>query len=104
MDDGRRMELDRRAEVISALAHTSRLIIVEELERGDRSVGELTEAVGSDMSTVSRHLSVLRSAGIVSSTRKGNRIIYHLQTPCITSFFECVQRVIGETEGCSCGR
>ena len=102
MDDGRRMELDRRAEVISALAHASRLIIVEELEAGDRSVGALTDAVGSDMSTVSRHLSVLRSAGIVSSSRDGNRIIYHLQTPCITSFFDCVQRVIDETESCSC--
>lgn len=102
MDTELRMELDRRAEVISALAHASRLIIVEELKEGDRSVGELTDAVGSDMSTVSRHLSVLRGVGIVSSARDGNRIIYHLQTPCITSFFSCVQRVIDESEGCSC--
>ena len=102
MDAEHRMALDRRAEVISALANTSRLIIIEELEEGDRSVGELTEAVGSDMSTVSRHLSLLRTAGIVSSSRDGNRIIYHLQTPCITSFFDCVQRVIDETESCSC--
>ncbi len=103
MNQTHRMELDRRADVISALAHTSRLIIVEELEDGDRSVGELTEAIGSDMSTVSRHLSVLRSAGIVSSSRDGNRIIYHLLTPCVSSFFSCVQRVIDESESCSRG-
>ena len=102
MNEMRRMELDRRAKVISALAHSSRLIIVEELEAADRSVGELTDAVGSDMSTVSRHLSILRSAGIVSSSRDGNRIIYHLQTPCISSFFSCVQRVIEQSESCSC--
>jgi uncharacterized membrane protein YraQ (UPF0718 family) len=59
--------LARRAEVLSALAHPSRLLIVEALEDGEMTVSALTGIVGSDISTVSRHLAVLRSAGILAS-------------------------------------
>jgi uncharacterized membrane protein YraQ (UPF0718 family) len=59
--------LARRAEGLSALAHPSRLLIVEALEDGEMTVSALTGIVGSDISTVSRHLAVLRSAGILAS-------------------------------------
>lgn len=99
MNDCRKRSLERRARVFSALAHPSRLLIVEMLEEKNRSVTELTDAVGSDMSTVSRHLSVLRSAGIIGSERHGNIIEYSLRTPCITRFFECVEQVICQSDG-----
>ena len=60
--------LERKARVIASLAHPSRLLIVEALEEGEKTVSELTGIVGSDISTVSRHLGVLRSAGIIAST------------------------------------
>jgi ArsR family transcriptional regulator len=50
--------------------------------------------IGSDLSTVSKHLSVLKNAGILSDERNGNTIIYRLKTPCILNFIGCVEEVI----------
>ncbi len=48
--------------VIKALAHPSRLLIIDNLAEHEHSVGDLTSLIGSDMSTVSKHLSVLKNA------------------------------------------
>ncbi len=87
-------QYEARAAIIKALAHPSRLFIVEELKKQDRNVGELTEMIGSDASTVSKHLSILKNTGIISDERKGTTIIYHLQTPCILNFIGCVEEVL----------
>ena len=76
------------------MANATRLVIVDTLSGGDRTVGELTDIVNLDISTVSRHLLVLRNAGIVSGRRDGNSIIYHLRTPCVLNFMSCVEKVI----------
>ena len=76
------------------LAHPSRLLIVDELTRSERCVcelTELTELVGSDMSTVSKHLSVLKAAGVVEDERRGAQIWYRLRMKCVTGFFGCVE-------------
>ncbi|HPM11343.1 MAG TPA: metalloregulator ArsR/SmtB family transcription factor, partial [Paludibacter sp.] len=54
---------EARAKIIKAIAHPSRLLIIEELQRQERCVNELTEMIGADTSTVSKHLSVLKNAG-----------------------------------------
>ncbi|MCD4777170.1 MAG: metalloregulator ArsR/SmtB family transcription factor [Candidatus Aegiribacteria sp.] len=84
----------KRAEILRAMANAARLVIVERLSSGDRTVGELTEMVNLDISTVSRHLLILRNAGIVSSRRDGNKMIYNLRTPCVLNFINCVEQVI----------
>ena len=89
--------MDRRAQVMKALAHPSRLFIVEELSRGERCVCELTEMIGADVSTVSKHLAVLREAGLVLDERRGVQIFYRLRVPCILNFFGCVEAVLEET-------
>lgn len=95
--------LERRAKVLGALAHPSRLLLVEALEDGEKTVTDLTERVGADMSTVSRHLAVLRSAGIIASRKDANRVIHRLLTPCVTGFFQCVEQVIAESDKeCPC--
>ena len=86
---------EARAKVIKAMAHPTRLFIVDELARsGERCVCELTEMVGADMSTVSRHLAQLREAGIVEDERRGSMIFYRLRIRCLTSFFQCVESVL----------
>jgi ArsR family transcriptional regulator len=87
-----------RADVIKALAHPSRLLIVDELSRGERCVCELTELVGADISTVSKHLSVLKKAGIVLNDRRGVQVFYRLRCPCILRFFDCIEAVAEEKD------
>ncbi|MGB9004368.1 MAG: metalloregulator ArsR/SmtB family transcription factor [Candidatus Aminicenantales bacterium] len=82
-----------KADIMKALGHPTRLFIVDELTRGKRCVCELTEMVGDDISTVSRHLSVLKSAGIVADEKRSNQIFYSLRVPCVARFFSCVESV-----------
>ncbi|MBD3366864.1 MAG: metalloregulator ArsR/SmtB family transcription factor [Candidatus Eisenbacteria bacterium] len=89
----------RDARVLKALASEPRLRIVERLSRGPECVCELTELLGSDQSTVSRHLGVLRSVGIVAGRREGQHVYYRLLTPCVLSFLGCAALV--EREGAS---
>ena len=85
--------LRERAKILKALAHPSRLLIVDELSRGERCVCELTDLVGADISTVSKHLSVLKEAGIVDCDRRGLQVFYRLRVPCILNFFNCIEAV-----------
>jgi len=86
---------DARARIIKAMAHPTRLFIVEELsKRGERCVCELTEMIGADMSTVSRHLAMLKSAGIVEDEKRGSMVFYRLRVKCVLKFFECVESVL----------
>ena len=94
MDTKTLQKYERRARVIKALAHTSRLCIVDMLTEREHSVGELTALVGSDMSTVSKHLSVLKNAGVVKAEKRGASIYYSLRIPCILNFFKCADAVI----------
>ncbi len=83
-----------KARVFKALAHPTRVFMVDELSRGERCVCELTEMVGADMSTVSKHLSLLRSAGIVADEKRGSQVFYRLKMPCVLKFSKCVGTVI----------
>jgi ArsR family transcriptional regulator len=83
--------LDARAKVLKALAHPTRLFIVEELAKSEHCVCELTEMIGADTSTVSKHLSVLKSAGIVQDDKRGLMVYYRLANP-------CVLQLLGETD------
>ena len=71
-------------------------MIVNRLNRGECSVGELTQMVGSDVSTVSKHLALLRAHGIVTDRREGNLVYYQLLTPCVCNFFACATQVLKE--------
>lgn len=86
----------QQARVLKTLANESRLKIVDRLSRGECSVGQLTKLVGSDHSTVSKHLAVLRAHGIVNDRREGNVVYYTLLTPCVMKFFSCAAQLLKE--------
>jgi ArsR family transcriptional regulator len=92
--------MEARARIMKALAHPSRLFIVDELSRGERCVCELTEMIGADVSTVSKHLALLKNAGIVLDDRRGAQVFYRLRVPCILNFFGCVEAVLEEVDRC----
>lgn len=83
-----------KARIIKAMAHPSRLAIIDALAEGERCVCELQEIVGSDMSTVSRHLALMMGAGIVANRKVGLQVFYRLRVPCILKFFGCVEAVM----------
>ncbi len=84
----------RRIAVIKALAHPSRLAIAEALQAGERCVCDLRDLVGADLSTVSKHLTVMRKAGLLDMEKRGLNVFYRLRCPCLLNFFECVDRLI----------
>lgn len=86
----------QQARILKALANDSRLMIVDRLSQGECTVGELTTMVGSDQSTVSKHLAMLRAHGIVDDRRDGNNVYYKLMTPCVLNFFSCASQVLKE--------
>lgn len=98
MEDALWRRLNAHARIIKALGHPSRLFIVEELQKGERCVCELTALIGTDISTVSRHLSVLKNAGIVSDEKRANQVFYCLRTPCVLHFLGCVDAVLRESD------
>ncbi len=94
MNDRTRTNYEARARIIKALAHPTRLLIVDVLSHGERCVCELRDLVGDDISTVSKHLTVLRQAGIVEDEKRGLQVWYQLKVPCILNFFGCVEKVL----------
>lgn len=89
----RKEQAARRAVILKALAHPSRVLMVEELADGERCVCELQRLVGADISTVSKHLAVLKRAGLVDDERRGVQVYYRLLSPCVLRFFDCVEAV-----------
>jgi DNA-binding transcriptional ArsR family regulator len=95
MDAKTQTKYEARARIIKAMAHPTRLFIVDELARSDeRCVCELTEMVGVDMSTISRHLATLKNAGIIEDDKRGAAVYYRLRCPCVKDFFDCVETVL----------
>jgi len=90
----RKAHLEARARVLKAMAHPTRLFIIEELDKQERCVCDLTSMIGVDVSTVSKHLSVLKQAGLVQDDKRGNQVFYSLRAPCILNFFGFVEGVL----------
>ncbi len=87
-----------RAKVIKAMAHPTRLFVVEELsQHGQKCVCELTAMIGADISTVSRHLAILKHAGIVTDEKHGAQVFYRLTMDCVLNFLSCVDSLLRKT-------
>ena len=83
-----------RARILKSLAHPSRIFIVEQLSKKPHCVCELTEMVGADTSTISKHLSILKNAGIIEDEKRGTSVYYSLRCTCIMQFIGCIEQVI----------
>jgi len=92
-----RARYEARARILKALAHPTRLFLVDELSRAEHSVADLTRMVGADISTVSRHLARLQAVGVLRGERRGTEVYYHLRVPCVLRFFGCIEAVIRDT-------
>jgi DNA-binding transcriptional ArsR family regulator len=94
MDAETKARCEARARILKALAHPTRLFIVEVLARGERCVCELQEMIGADMSTVSKHLARLKTAGVVADDKRGVQVYYSLRAGCVPGFLDCIQNIL----------
>ncbi|MEI8389929.1 MAG: metalloregulator ArsR/SmtB family transcription factor [bacterium] len=83
----------RRSEIIKALAHPTRLFIIDFLSEGERCVCEIVEQVDVDISTISKHLSVMKNAGLVEDEKRGLNVFYKMTCPCILNLFNCLESI-----------
>ena len=81
-----------KAGIFRALAHPTRIAIVEYLQYGEMSVGQLCEKVGIEQANASQHLAVLRNKHIVKSRKDGNQIYYSLRDPLLTKVLEAMRK------------
>ena len=79
MDRKTLTQLKMQTRFIKSLAHPTRLFILKELLRNKRCVSELTDIIGSTLPTISRHLSILRNAGLIEDEKHGTYVSYALK-------------------------
>jgi len=94
MDAQTKAKYEELARISKALAHPTRMFIIDELNKQEHCVCELTEMIGADTSTVSKHLSILKNAGIIFDEKRGNMVYYKLRCECVMNIFTCVYNVI----------
>jgi len=94
MDAKTQALFEARAKIIKAMAHPTRLFIVDKLSKKKICVQDLTKMVGSDISTVSKHLALLKDSAIIKDEKRGAKVFYTLKTPCVLNFFKCVETVM----------
>ena len=94
MDNKTKARFEARAKIIKAMAHPTRLFVIDELSREEKCVCELTAMVGVDISTVSKHLAILKGAGLVVDEKRGVQVFYKLRVPCVLDFLNCVESVM----------
>ncbi len=83
-----------KAKVLKAMGHPTRLWMAEQLADGEKCVCELVKPLGLDFSTVSKHLLVMKEAGLVEVDKRGKQVFYSLKVPCILNFMGCVEAVL----------
>ena len=90
----RKRYIAAQARIFKALGHPSRLLMVDALREGEKCVCQLQALVGDDMSTISKHLAVLREAGVVSAEKRGTSIYYRLTLCCLDTFLQCTGELV----------
>jgi ArsR family transcriptional regulator len=85
---------EARAKVAKALAHPSRLMILDLLGKTEMSVTEITKAVGADQSTVSKHLAILKDVGLIDARKQGTTSFYRVTCRSLGGFFSCLEAVV----------
>lgn len=89
-------QYEARARIARALAHPSRLLLLDAIDDGEKCVCELTELLQADQSTVSKHLAILKQSGIIGDRREGSKTFYSVKICCLKGLWECIETVLQE--------
>ncbi|MGC9372335.1 MAG: ArsR/SmtB family transcription factor [Thermovirgaceae bacterium] len=85
---------EKKVQIFKALAHTVRLSIVERLAGGGRCVCEIAEWFDCDRTTISKHLSILKNAGVITDRKEGLNVQYSLHATCLIPLLECLETTL----------
>lgn len=91
---GTRRRFEARAEVLKAMAHPARLLMLDVLSRQELCVRDLTDLLELDQSTVSKHLALLRTVGLVALRKEGSTSYYRSTCCCLEGFMDCIEKVL----------
>jgi len=94
MDERTKARFELRAEMFKALSHPMRIFMLEKIKEKPWCVCELAEEVGIEKSIASKHLSQLRSVGLIQDEKRGTLVEYSLVAPCILDLADCAERTI----------
>jgi DNA-binding transcriptional ArsR family regulator len=94
LDTRKRFLFEKQAKIAQAIGHPLRLEIIDFLKDGEQCVCDIAEHIGSERSNVSRHLSLMVTAGVLEHRKEGLKVIYKLKCPCILDFFTCITGVL----------
>jgi DNA-binding transcriptional ArsR family regulator len=81
-----------KASILQALAHPSRIAILEVLKDGELPAGTIQERIGVEQANLSQHLAVLRSRQIIVNRKEGNQVFYSLRDPMLLEVLEILRR------------
>ncbi|MEI6874094.1 MAG: metalloregulator ArsR/SmtB family transcription factor [Spirochaetota bacterium] len=98
MDNRTKARYELRAEMFKALSHPMRIFMLEKLREKPWCVCELAVEVGIEKSIASKHLSQLKSVGLIKDEKRGTLVEYSLVAPCILEMSECAERTILESK------
>jgi ArsR family transcriptional regulator len=87
---------DRQATIAKAIAHPLRIAALEFVKNGEQCVCDIAEAVGTERSNLSKHLSVMVNAGVLASRKDGLKVMYRIKTPCVVRFLDCLKDCLKE--------
>ena len=87
---------ERQAVIAKAIAHPVRVAVLEYVKDGEQCVCDIAEAVGTERSNLSKHLSVMVNAGVLQSRKEGLKVMYRIKTPCVLQFLDCLKDCLKE--------
>ena len=87
---------EKQAAVAKAIAHPVRVAVLEYLKPGEQCVCDIAEAVGTERTNLSKHLSVMTGAGVLTSRKDGLKVMYAVKTPCVLKFLDCIKECLRE--------
>ncbi len=82
-----------RSHVVKAMPHPTRLLVMEALMAGEHCVNDLTAMAGCDVTTLSKHLAVMKRAGLLVCEKRGLNVYYRIACPCFSEFFRCIDLI-----------
>ena len=94
MDSKKARLYERQAEIAKAVAHPLRVAVLDFLKDGEKCVCDIAEHIDSERTNVSKHLTLMVRAGVLSCRKDGLKVFYALKTPCVADFLGCVCRVL----------